>query len=53
MPHLFTDKQTFAVTIENAFVFEGDRVAVPFTYCEIYAPTAWMMKVHSRIIHHD
>ena len=45
MPLRYTDKQVLAVRIDDAYMFEGDRVAVPFTHCEVYAPTHWMMKV--------
>ena len=37
-PNLYLEKQIVAITIPNAFVTEGDRVAIPFTYCEVYAP---------------
>ena len=37
-PLLFVEKQVFAVEIPNAFMFEGDRLGIPYTYCEVYAP---------------
>ena len=31
--------QVLAVTIDNAYMIEADRVAMPFTYCEVFAPS--------------
>ena len=44
-PLLFVEKQVVSVTIPDAYVTEGDRVAIPYTYCEVYAPVDIMTNV--------
>ena len=44
-PLLFVEKQVVSVTIPDAHVMEGDRVAIPYTYCEVYAPVDIMTNV--------
>jgi hypothetical protein len=38
-PLLFIEKDIITVTIEN--VFMAGHGAVPYTYCEVYAPTSF------------
>ena len=45
MPLLFVDKQVLAITIDNAFLAEADRVATPFTHCEIYPGYGFLSQV--------
>ena len=44
VPLMFTDKQLISINIPNAYL-DGDRVAIPYTYCEVYAPLEIMSKV--------
>ncbi len=44
MPHLFVEKQVIAVTIRNAYL-DGTKEAIPYTYCEVYAPREIMSNV--------
>ena len=45
VPLLFLEKNVFAVTIPNAFI-DGDEVlSLPFSYCEVYAPTSVITNV--------
>jgi hypothetical protein len=39
VPLLFVEKQVVAISIKGAYLTEGDRNAIPFTECEVYAPT--------------
>ena len=41
LPHYFVEKQTLLVQLPQAFVIGADQ-AIPFTYCEVFAPT-WLM----------
>ena len=43
-PHVFVEKQVIAVTIANAFL-DGTTEAIPYSYCEVYAPTELMSDV--------
>ena len=48
MPLLFVEKQIIAVTIPSAFLEGGSgqgEVPIPYTYCEVFAPTELMTKV--------
>ena len=38
VPLVFAEKQMISVSIPNAFLFESDRISIPYTYCEVYAP---------------
>ncbi len=37
VPLMYIEKQIIAVTIENAYL-GGGEMAIPYTYCEVYAP---------------
>ena len=37
VPLMYIEKQIIAVTIENAHL-GGGEMAIPYTYCEVYAP---------------
>ena len=48
MPLMFIEKQVISVSIPSAFLEGGDdqgEVAIPYTYCEVFAPTELMTKV--------
>ncbi len=36
--HIFVEKQVVAVHILDAHLLQADRFALPYTYCEVYAP---------------
>ncbi len=47
IPLIFKDKQVISVNIPDAFLEGGSDTyaAIPFTYCEVYAPQEHMTKV--------
>ena len=48
IPHNFTDKAVIIVRINEAFL-EGELDAVPYTWCEVYAPRGLdtRVRIHS------
>ena len=47
VPLRFVDKQTFAVSIADAFFGGDDILSLPFTYCEVYAPVGRVTNVRA------
>ena len=37
-PHVFAEKQIISVEIPNAYM-EGGEEVIPYTYCEVFAPS--------------
>ena len=46
-PHMFVEKQVVAVNITNAYL-DGTKEAIPYTHCEVYAPTELMSNVRCK-----
>ena len=44
-PLLFVEKQVIAVTIQDTYLDYGDRTPLPYTACEVYAPTEQITQV--------
>ena len=42
VPQSFAEKQVIAVSVPRAYLVESDHAAIPFTYCEVFAPRGIM-----------